>query len=69
MKGSSEFQQFNAAMSSILRADPKIVKATVEAEIQANTAERQARGERKRGRKPATKNRGRVSDKPKKELH
>lgn len=44
--------RFNEAMASILRADPKVVKAEVDAEIQAKTAERKARGERKRGRKP-----------------
>lgn len=46
-----EFAHFNEAMSTILRADPKAVKSAVDAEIQANTAERKARGEHKRGRK------------------
>jgi len=47
-----EFEQFNNAMRTILRADPKVVKNAVDSEIQANTAEREAKGERKRGRKP-----------------
>jgi hypothetical protein len=47
-----EFEQFDAAIGTILRADPKAVKAAVDAEIKGHTAERKARGERKRGRKP-----------------
>jgi hypothetical protein len=53
-ESSQEFSDFNKAMGAILRADPAKVKAAVDAEIQANTAERQARGEHKRGRKPKT---------------
>jgi hypothetical protein len=41
-------------MDTILKADPAKVKATVDAEIQASKAEREAKGERKRGRKPAS---------------
>jgi hypothetical protein len=52
MKTSKEFQAFNQAMDKILRADPAKVKTEVDAEIEANKAEREARGERKRGRKP-----------------
>jgi hypothetical protein len=52
MKQTDESQAFENAMRAILRADPAKVKASVDAEIQANTAEREARGERKRGRKP-----------------
>lgn len=48
----TEFAKFDKAMSAILRADPKAVKAAVDAEIDAHTAERKAKGERKRGRKP-----------------
>jgi hypothetical protein len=48
----TEKQTFDQAMKSILRASPKAVKAAVDAEIQGNTAEREARGEKKRGRKP-----------------
>ena len=47
-----EFDSFNRAMDTILHADPAKVKAEVDAQIQANKAEREARGERKRGRKP-----------------
>ena len=51
-RNSTEYLAFNAAMDRILRADPAKVKAAVDAEIETNTAERAARGERKRGRKP-----------------
>ena len=51
MRTSSEYQQFNRAMDTILRADPAKVKAAVDVQVEANTAEREARGERKRGRK------------------
>jgi hypothetical protein len=51
MKTSAEYQTFNRAMDTILKADPAKVKAEVDAEIQASKAEREARGERKRGRK------------------
>lgn len=52
MRHSGEFQEFNNAMDTILRADPAKVKAAVDAQIEATTAEREARGESKRGRKP-----------------
>jgi len=51
MKASTEFDRFNAAMDTILKADPARVKAEVDAEIEASKAEREAKGERKRGRK------------------
>jgi hypothetical protein len=54
MKPSEKMAKFNEAMAAILRADPKIVKANVDAEIESHTAEREAKGERKRGRKPKT---------------
>jgi hypothetical protein len=47
-----EYERFDRAMVSILRADPKAVKSAVEADIRTNTAEREARGGLKRGRKP-----------------
>lgn len=53
-KETTEYAAFNSAMDNILRADPAKVKAAVDAEIQLNTAEREARGEHKRGRKPKT---------------
>lgn len=52
---SKEFKTFNETMRAILRADPRAVKAALESEKQANTAERQAKGEHKRGRKPKEK--------------
>lgn len=60
MKGSSEFRIFNAAMGTILKADPAKVKAAVDAEIQASKTEREAKGERKRGRKPMSSKQGSV---------
>ncbi len=53
MRRSNEYSTFDKAMSTILRADPAKVKAEVDAEIETSKAEREARGERKRGRKPA----------------
>ncbi len=47
-----EFQNFDQAIETILRADPSSVKAAVDAAIKAHTAEREAKGEHKRGRKP-----------------
>ena len=52
MNTSKEYRAFNRAMDTILKADPAKVKAEVDAEIEASKAEREARGERKRGRKP-----------------
>jgi hypothetical protein len=46
-----DFEKFNAAMDAILRADPKAVKEAMEAEARAHEAEREAKGERKRGKK------------------
>jgi hypothetical protein len=51
MSANPEFDTFNAAMDTILRADPKAVKAEMDAGIQASRVEREARGERRRGRK------------------
>jgi hypothetical protein len=48
----TEKSKFDSAMAAILRADPKAVKAAVVAEIRSNTAEREAKGEHRRGRKP-----------------
>jgi hypothetical protein len=61
MKTSREFQQFNAAMDTILKADPARVKAEVDADIQASKAERDARGEHKRGRRPKPNTRSQES--------
>jgi len=56
MPKESEFEQFDKAMGTILRADPNTVKAAMRAEIEASKREREARGERKRGRKPKERN-------------
>jgi hypothetical protein len=52
MKSNPEYEAFNRTMDAILRADPSVVKAAVDAEIKASTAEREAKGQRRRGRKP-----------------
>jgi|HubBroStandDraft_5_1064220.scaffolds.fasta_scaffold1874288_2 hypothetical protein len=52
MRKSAEHTTFDRAMNTILRADPVKVKAAVNAQVEASTAEREARGESKRGRKP-----------------
>jgi hypothetical protein len=59
MKSNQEFDNFNSAMDAILRADPKAVKEAVDTEIKAHTAEREARGKHKRGRKPKNSGRNR----------
>jgi RNA:NAD 2'-phosphotransferase (TPT1/KptA family) len=57
MRRTREFQQFDKAMSAILRADPRAVKVEMDAEMNAHAEERAARGERKRGRKKAANKR------------
>ena len=47
---SKEFRTFDETMKAILRADPKMVKAEMERDKQANETERRAKGEKKRGR-------------------
>lgn len=51
MTTNTEFAKFNAAMDTILRAEPAKVKAEVNEEIEASRAQRKAKGELKRGRK------------------
>lgn len=51
MKTNPEFETFNNAMDTLLRADPKVVKAEMESDSRAHAAERQSKGEKKRGRK------------------
>jgi len=58
VKTSKEYQAFNSAMDTILKADPAKVKAEMDAEIEASKAEREAKGERKRGRKPKSSEHG-----------
>jgi len=62
MKTSREYQAFNSAMKTILRADPTAVKDAIEREKRANAAEREAKGERKRGRKPKSSPSAHASD-------
>jgi predicted GIY-YIG superfamily endonuclease len=58
MKHSHEYTAFNKAMKTILRADPAAVKEAIEREQRAKAAEREAKGERKRGRKPKSAEHG-----------
>lgn len=50
MKPNSEYETFKGAMSSILRADPKAVKAAMEAEKRQRALEAERTGKRGRGR-------------------
>ncbi|HLH35388.1 MAG TPA: hypothetical protein VKX41_11980 [Alloacidobacterium sp.] len=43
MKKTKEFEQFDQAMGTILRADPKAVKEAMEAEKNANAEKRKAK--------------------------
>lgn len=43
MRDSKEFAQFNQAMETILRADPKAVKEAMEREKQENAEKRKAK--------------------------
>ena len=47
----TELDNFNTAMDTLLRADPKAVKDEMEREQQEQAKERSAKGEKKRGRK------------------
>jgi len=49
---SSELEAFNNAMDTILQADPKDVKAAMEAEKQQRKLEAERTGRRGRGRPP-----------------
>lgn len=51
MKNHSELDNFNSAMDTILRADPKAVKEAMEKEHKEQERQRAAKGEHKRGRK------------------
>jgi hypothetical protein len=48
---SKEYDTFNSAMDTILRADSKAVKQAMEEQKQVNAKERIAKGQKKRGRK------------------
>lgn len=43
MSKSREFQEFDRGMQTILRADPKAVKAAIDAEKKANAQKRKAK--------------------------
>jgi hypothetical protein len=43
MKANREFEEFNVAMNKILRADPRAVKAAMEADKAANAEKRKAK--------------------------
>jgi hypothetical protein len=51
MRKSREFDQFDKAMDTILRADPKAVKEAMERAQREQAKERETKGEHKRGRK------------------
>jgi hypothetical protein len=48
----SEYDTFNSAMKTILRADPAAVKAAMEAEKRQRAMEAERTGKRGRGRPP-----------------
>lgn len=50
MKPNTEFKAFNAAMGTILKADPAVVKSAMEAERQEREEETRRTGKRGRGR-------------------
>jgi predicted ArsR family transcriptional regulator len=52
MKASREYQTFTKAMGAILKADPRAVKAAMEAEKQERAMETSRTGKRGRGRPP-----------------
>jgi len=52
MRKQTEFDKFNAAMDTILRADPKAVKEAMEAEKRERALEAERTGKRGRGRPP-----------------
>lgn len=46
-----DYENFNKAMDTLLRADPKAVKAEMEREQREHAKERAGKGEKKRGKK------------------
>jgi len=60
MKTSREYQSFNQAMGTILRADPEKVKAAMEAEKRGRAMEAERTGKRGRGRPPKRASSGRA---------
>jgi hypothetical protein len=52
LKATPEYKHFSEAMNTILRADPKAIKAAMEAEKQERAMEAERTGKRGRGRPP-----------------
>lgn len=52
MKKSPEYDTFSEAMGTILKANPEVVKASMEAEKRERQLEAQRTGKRGRGRPP-----------------
>jgi len=52
MKTSREYQSFNKAMGTILKANPEVVKAAMDAEKNERKLEAKRTGKRGRGRPP-----------------
>jgi len=50
MKSNDEYDNFNTAMDTILKADPKAVKEQMEAEKKANTEKRKTKKSSASGR-------------------
>jgi hypothetical protein len=60
-KNSKEWTAFDKAMKNVLRADPKAVKAAMEAEKRDRAMEAERTGKRGRGRPPKHASSGRAS--------
>jgi len=52
MKQSREYETFSSTMDKVLKADPAIVKAAMEAEKRERAEEAKIQGKRGRGRPP-----------------
>jgi predicted ArsR family transcriptional regulator len=52
MKTSREYQSFSKAIGTILKADPEVVKAAMDAEKRERALEAERTGKRGRGRPP-----------------
>jgi hypothetical protein len=61
MKFNSEYDNFSKTMDTILHADPKAVKAAMDADKRARAEEQQKTGKRGRGRPPKTSASSRAS--------
>jgi len=61
MKNNPEYENFSNSMDTILKADPRVVKAAMEAEKRNRAEEAKATGKRGRGRPPKNAASGHVS--------